>query len=117
MLLHQNHYIMKIYYDEKLPNYDVDQRIRDKFQNILVWVLIVTNSIFVGVLSDYWLYKTQNVDTYLEIVGVTGGIIKIFQVVNNSIGRTMIKMLKSCIKKENKLLEKNNEKELKVLFH
>ena len=69
-------------------------------------MLIITNSIFVGVLSDYWLYKTQDVDTYLEIVGVTGGIIKIFQVVNNSIGRTMIKMLKSCIKKENKRYRK-----------
>ena len=100
-------YYEDLFIDEKkLPNYDVDESIRDKFQNILVWVLIITNSIFVGVLSDYWLYKTQDVDTYLEIVGVTGGIIKIFQVVNNSIGRTMIKMLKSCIKKENKRYRK-----------
>ena len=101
--------------EKKLPNYEVDQRIRDKFQNILVWVLIITNSIFVGVLSDYWLYKTQDVDTYLEIVGVTGGIIKIFQVVNNSIGRTMIKMLKSCIKKENKRFRKEQRERIKSI--
>ena len=109
-------YYEDLFIDEKkLPNYEVDQRIRDKFQNILVWVLIITNSIFVGVLSDYWLYKTQDVDTYLEIVGVTGGIIKIFQVVNNSIGRTMIKMLKSCIKKENKRFRKEQRERIKSI--
>ena len=47
------------------------------------------------------IYKTINVESYLEIIGVTGGIIKIFQVINNSIGRIMLKILKSCVKKEN----------------
>jgi len=87
--------------EKKLPNYDVDPKIKEKFQTILIWVLIITNSIFIGVLSDYWLYKTVNVESYLEIIGVTGGIIKIFQVINNSIGRIMLKILKSCVKKEN----------------
>jgi hypothetical protein len=87
--------------EKKLPNYDVDPKIKKKFQTILIWVLIITNSLFVGVLSDYWLYKTINVESYLEIIGVTGGIIKIFQVINNSIGRIMLKILKSCVKKEN----------------
>lgn len=87
--------------EKKLPNYDVDPKIKKKFQAILIWVLIITNSLFVGVLSDYWLYKTINVESYLEIIGVTGGIIKIFQVINNSIGRIMLKILKSCVKKEN----------------
>ena len=54
-----------------------------------------------GFFSDYWLYKTTDVESYLEIIGVTGGIIKIFQVINNSIGRIMLKILKSCVKKEN----------------
>jgi len=95
-------YYEDLFIDEKkLPNYDVDPRIKDKFQTILEWVLIVTNSILVGVLSDYWLYKTATIVNYLEIVGTTGGIIKIFQVINNSIGRGMLKLLKKCIKKEN----------------
>ena len=95
-------YYEDLFIDEKkLPNYDVDPNIKEKFQNILIWVLIVTNSILVGVLSDYWLYKTSDVKNYLEIIGVTGGIIKIFQVINNSIGRCMLKILKGCIKKEN----------------
>lgn len=107
-------YYEDLFIDEKrLPNYDVDPVIKNKFQNILVWILIITNSILVGVLSDYWLYKTQNEKNYLEIIGVTGGIIKIFQVINNSIGRCMIKMLKSCIKRENKKFRKEQRERIK----
>lgn len=109
-------YYEDLFIDEKrLPNYDVEPTIKDKFQNILVWVLIVTNSILVGVLSDYWLYKTQNEKKYLEIIGVTGGIIKIFQVINNSIGRCMIKTLKSCIKRENKKFRKEQRDRIKSI--
>jgi hypothetical protein len=107
-------YYEDLFIDEKkLPNYDVDPKIKYKFQNILVWILIITNSILVGVLSDYWLYKTLNVESYLEIIGVTGGIIKIFQVINNSIGRIMIKILKKCIKKENKKFRKEQRERIK----
>ena len=109
-------YYEDLFIDEKrLPNYDVDPVIKNKFQNILVWILIVTNSILVGVLSDYWLYKTQNEKNYLEIIGVTGGIIKIFQVINNSIGRCMIKMLKSCIKRENKKFRNEQRERIKSI--
>ena len=106
-------YYEDLFIDEKkLPNYDVDPVIKNKFQNILVWILIITNSVLVGVLSDYWLYKTQYEKNYLEILGVTGGIIKIFQVINNSIGRCMIKMLKNCIKRENKKFRKEQRERI-----
>jgi hypothetical protein len=109
-------YYEDLFIDEKrLPNYDVDPLIRDKFQNILVWVLIVSNSILVGVLSDYWLYKTLNIESYLEVIGVTGGIIKIFQVVNNSICRLMIKILKKCIKTENKKFRHEQRERIKSI--
>ena len=95
-------YYEDLFIDEKkLPNYDVDPRIKYKFQKILEWVLIITNSILVGVLADYWLYKTSVIENYLEIIGTTGGIIKIFQVINNTIGRVMLKILKNCVKTEN----------------
>jgi hypothetical protein len=109
-------YYEDLFIDEKkLPNYEVDPVIRDKFQNILVWILIISNSILVGVLSDYWLYKTLNIESYLEVLGVTGGIIKIFQVVNNSICRIMIKVLKKCIKSENKKFRMEQRERIKSI--
>jgi len=110
-------YYEDLFIDEKkLPNYQVDPMIRKKFQNILVWILIITNSILIGVLSDYWLYKTQHEKNYLQIIGVTGGIIKIFQVINNSIGRFMIKILKSCVAYENKKFRKDQRERINSII-
>ena len=55
-------------------------------------------------LSDYWLYKTVDHFTIIEIVGITGGIIKVFQTVNNTISRVMLKILRKRVKKENKVI-------------
>jgi hypothetical protein len=94
-------YYEDLFIDEKkLPNYDVNPEIKKKFQFILVWVLIVTNTMLVAALSDYWLYKTDFVLNFMEILGITGGIIKIFQIINNTIGRILLKVLRYYVKKE-----------------
>ena len=97
-------YYEDLFIDEKkLPNYEIDEEIKNRFQNIFVWVLIFTNTFFVGILSDYWLYKTIAMESRMEIIGVTGGIIKIFQIVNNSLGRLMLTILRYYIKKASTL--------------
>jgi len=97
-------YYEDLFIDEKkLPNYDVDPKIKKKFQAILIWVLICTNTLLVAALSEYWLYKTDHIFNYMEILGITGGIIKIFQIINNTIGRIMLKILRHYVKKENTL--------------
>lgn len=95
-------YYEDLFIDEKkLPNYQVSKRLRDKFQNILEWVLIITNTLLVAGLSDWWLYKANSQESLIEILGVTGGIIKMFQMVNNTISRVMLKILRKQIRKEN----------------
>ena len=110
-----------LYYEDlfidssKLPNYDVSVKLKKKFQCILEWILIITNTILVSGLSEWWLYKTIDHFTIMEIVGITGGIIKIFQMVNNTISRVMLKILKKRIKNENKELQKNQSRKLTEL--
>ena len=60
-----------------------------------------------GGLSDYWLYKTTAVEmaNYMEIIGMTGGIIKIFQIINNVIAKIMLKIVREKIKKENIIVQ------------
>ena len=110
-------YYEDIFIDEgKLPNYNVNPRIRERFQCILLWVLIITNSLLVAALSDYWLYKTIGHKEFLEIIGITGGIIKIFQIVNNTIGRMMLKIIKKEIVGESmKYVEKERESIEKIV--
>ena len=43
----------------------------------------------------------------MEVVGITGGIIKMFQTVNNTISRIMLKILRKRIKKKISKLREN----------
>ena len=112
-----------LYYEDlfidssKLPNYDVSLSIKKRFQFILEWLLIVTNTLLVAALSDYWLYKTVDHFTIIEIVGITGGIIKVFQTVNNTISRIMLKILRKRVKKENKTLKALQSQKLQDLVN
>ena len=60
------------------------------------------NIAYSGILPDLF-REGQGViaEGYIEIIGVTGGIIKIFQMINNTISRFMLKILKRCVRKEN----------------
>ena len=96
-----------LYYEDlfidikKLPNYEVDNHIKYKFNVILLSVLVITNSILMGVLSELWIIRTSNREGYLTLLAITGGIIKIFQIVNNTISRIMLKILRKFIIKQN----------------
>ena len=97
-------YYQDIFIDEKkLPNYNVSLKIKKKFECIFIWVLIILNTILVGGLSEIWLYKynKKNFENIVELIGTTGGLIKIFQIINNIICRIMLKILKSYIRREN----------------
>ena len=107
-------YYEDLFIDEKkLPNYEVNPKLKNKFQTILIWVLIVTNSLLVSALGEYWLYKTlSNSYTTIELFGVTGGIIKIFQIINNTISRIMLKILKKVIRNENLKIKKIQKRDI-----
>lgn len=112
-------YYEDIFIDEKkLPNYEISEELKTKFKNILLWVLIITNSLLVGALSDYWLFKSTEVNksNYIEIIGMTGGIIKIFQIVNNGVAKIMLKLVKDKIKRENDLVQSKENQTIKEII-
>lgn len=102
--------------EKKLPNYEVRESIKAKFKSIYSWVLIVTNSILAGALAEYWLFQSQNANTYVEVIGMSGGIIKIFQIVNNNIGKFMIKILKRFIKQESLQIKRKERKSIENIL-
>ena len=94
-------YYEDLFIDEKkIPNYNVDIKIKKKFELILKWVLIVTNALLVSALCEFWFYKVREIDSYIEIAGITGGIVKVFQIINNTITRIMLKILRKFITNE-----------------
>jgi hypothetical protein len=111
-------YYQDIFIDEKrLPNYNVNKKIKRRFECIFVWVLITTNTLLVGGLSEYWLFKSLSQESTMEILGISGGIIKIFQIVNNTVCRIMLKVLKSYVKTENEKFEKLQVKKVKSILN
>ena len=94
-------YYEDLFIDEKkIPNYNVDIKIKKKFELILKWVLIISNALLVSALCEFWFYKVREINSYIEIAGITGGIVKIFQIINNTITRIMLKILRKFIKSE-----------------
>ena len=112
-----------LYYEDlfidikQLPNYEVDQTIKYKFNTILLSVLIITNSILMSILTELWIMRTDNNDNFLTVLATTGGIIKIFQIVNNTISRFMLKILRKFIIKQNNIARAEKIKKIQELVN
>ena len=74
--------------------------LKKKFERIYKWSLITTTSLLTGALSDYWLYKTTNLNSSFELAGVSGGIILLFRNANDVVGKIIMACLRKQIKKE-----------------
>ena len=87
---------------------EIDHKIRIRFEKYFEWSLIITNSILTAGLSDYWLYQSYNKDNFMQIIGITGGILKIFQSINYLTGNIILYMTHYFITTE---MEKNKNLE------
>ena len=105
-------YYEDLFLDEKkIPCYDVDNNIKNRFKNILKWLLIITNTILTSVLSDYYLYKNYNLkEDIFQLLGITGGLIKLFELINNLICKYILKIMRYFILLENKKINESKER-------
>ncbi len=100
-----------LYYEDlflntsELPLIEISEEKKETFEKAYTWILIITNSLLTALLSDYWLYKTKNTTTFIEIVGISGGILKIFQIINHYTGVVTLRVIKLNIayRKEDKV--------------
>ncbi len=78
---------------------EVNEQLRNKFESRFQCVLIFTNSIFVAALSDYWFYQFRDREdvSYVALMGITGGIVKIFQIVNHTSGSIVLALTRRCL--------------------
>lgn len=86
--------------EDERPSVAVDAAVRRKFESAFEWSLIVSNSLFTAALSEYWLYQAGSSASYVEILGVTGGILKMFQSINHMTGAAIIRVTRSLIDSE-----------------
>ena len=109
-----------LYYEDlfidvkQLPNYEVDRNIKYKFNTILLSILVITNSILMGVLTELWVIRTNEKSGFLDTLAITGGIIKIFQIVN-TISRIIKKILRKLIINQSNIVREEKYSKLRVL--
>jgi len=75
---------------EKLPYLALTRREKKELLLRIKWLLILLFSMLSAALSDYWLLKTENTTSYFEILGVTGGILKLFQLVTHLLASLLL---------------------------
>ena len=110
-------YVKDLFIDtSKLPNYNVDPKIKKKFLKIFEWSIIISASLLSGALADFWLYKTTGNETWIEIVGITGGILKIYQMIDWIIGHLILKIIRRYIIKESSRLKKRRYSNLRRII-
>ena len=78
---------------------DINPTIKRKFEIIFDTTLIVSNSLFVSALSDYWLYKIDAQESIFIIIGISGGILKFFQIFNQLSGFLLLHIIRYFIMK------------------
>jgi hypothetical protein len=93
-----------LYYEDlfvdrnKIPSLDIDINTKQTFKNYFTWFLIFTNSLLTTGLYNYWLFKTQGSNSFYEIIGITGGILKIFQMINHYSAISALYLIKKSIR-------------------
>ena len=92
---------------------DINDDVRKKFETRFQCILIFSNSIFCSALADYWLYElSEKKDySYIGLLGITGGIVKIFQFINHCSGSLLLFFTRRALLKRSKKTHlDNNEK-------
>ena len=87
---------------------------KQTFKNYFTWFLIFTNSLLTTGLYNYWLFKTQGSNSFYEIIGITGGILKIFQMINHYSAVTALYFIKKSIRSKI-YMEKNDEDDVEII--
>ena len=89
-----------------LVSSSIPDKIKNKFIELYEWILILTSSLLMGFLSDYWLSQYDEKSKIIQIVGTVGGVLKIYQMINKVIAKLLLMIMKKKIdtkKKEYKI--------------
>tara|TARA_Y100000813_G_C24071999_1_gene309200 strand:+ start:248 stop:739 length:492 start_codon:yes stop_codon:yes gene_type:complete len=99
-----------LYYDdlyldsEKLPSLKLPDYKKKSYKKLYKILLTIYDSIMIAMISNYWLMKTKDATSYYEIIGITGGILQIFHVLNLFTGTVILYAIKHMITNESKIL-------------
>lgn len=92
-------YYEDLYIDsDKLPMLPFDNKRKILCKNIYTGLLVFSNSILFSALVCYWKSKIDKKSSFLEVIGITGGLIEIAACFNNLTAKFALFIIKKFIK-------------------
>jgi hypothetical protein len=92
-------YYEDLYVDShKIPTIALSNQQKSIYKCSYRAILIVSNSILMSAIANYWMFKTSDVTSYYEVIGIIGGLLKIAGSLNHATGRLSICVIQSCIR-------------------
>ena len=91
-------YYEDLYIDiKKLPLIPLDEKRKIIYKKLYTRMLVISNSLLISALVCYWKSKTNEIDSYIEILGVTGGLIEMASCFNHISGKLALFLIKKVI--------------------
>tara|TARA_B100001057_G_scaffold484756_1_gene563325 strand:- start:87 stop:632 length:546 start_codon:yes stop_codon:yes gene_type:complete len=91
-------YFEDLYVDsEKLPQIPLTDQQKKLHKRSLHSILITSHSLLMCSIANYWLFKTDHITSYYEIMGVIGGLLKVASVFNQMSGKFTLYLIRACI--------------------
>lgn len=107
-------YYEDLYIDvNRLPLIPLDAKRKNIYKQIYNGILIFSNSILITALVCYWKSKIEALSSYIEIVGITGGLIEIAACFNNFTSKIAIFLIKKFINIQISTRQNSFEEEVK----
>jgi hypothetical protein len=91
-------YYEDLYIDvKKLPLLPLDSRRKKIYKTLYTRILVISNSLLISALVCYWKSKSNRMNSYIEILGVTGGLIEMASCFNHISGKLALFLIKKFI--------------------
>ena len=109
-------YYEDLYIDyKKLPVIALSENQKKVYKKTYTRILIISNSLLTSAIIVYWMFKKKDATGYFEIIGVTGGLLKIASLFNTITGKVTLYFIKSYI--NIKIFSEYPEDENEQLIH
>lgn len=91
-------YYEDLYVDyDQLPTIDLADSQKKMFKKTYTRILIISNSLLTSSIIVYWKIKSSESTSFIEVIGVTGGLLKIASLLNIGTGKITLYLIKTYI--------------------
>ena len=87
-----------VYYEDLEDKFSLDSTVRNRYQRIFTIIQTIFLAISLGIVADFVIYKSHEVNNYIELLGIIGGLLSILNDIMVQFGKFILGMLEGKAK-------------------